>query len=78
MKRSRPSAAAPEREQPPAVETFERVMTGGVIVDRGPGEPHREMWFDVSVAGLDLLAAESETTTYPVPHPGRSKTRSEK
>jgi hypothetical protein len=78
MKRSRPSSAAAEREQHPTLETFERVMTSGVIVDRGPGEQHREMWFDVSVAGLDLLAAESETTTYPLPQPGRSKTRSDK
>jgi hypothetical protein len=60
MRRHTPAATHPEQERHPAVDTFERVMTSGVFVDGGPFEQHRELWFDVSVAGRDLLALESE------------------
>src|SRR5438132_4215020 len=61
----RRSPSCPEREQHPALETLERVMTSGVIVDRGRSEQHRETWFDLSVAGFDLLGVESDISTWP-------------
>ena len=66
MKRHTPADAQPDQERHPAVDTFERVMTSGVFVDGGPSEQRREMWFDVSVAGRDLLALESETSIDPL------------
>jgi hypothetical protein len=61
MKRPTPADTHPRQERHPTVDMFERVMTSGVVVDRGPSEQHREMWFDVSVAGLDLLAVENDS-----------------
>ena len=74
MKRRSSPPSSPERDEHPAIETFERVLTSGVMVDRGQRDQHRERWFDLSVAGLDLLAAESDSWTHPLPHPGRFKT----
>jgi hypothetical protein len=41
MRRNSPAATL-EREEHPILETFERVLNSGVIVDRSSGEDRRE------------------------------------
>jgi hypothetical protein len=61
MKRRALAATHPAQERHPTLDTFERVMTSGVVVDRGPSEQDRQRWLDASLAGRDLLAVEFES-----------------
>jgi hypothetical protein len=48
--------APPLRRDPhPTLETFERVLYNGVMVDRGPEDRRRSMWSAVPLGGADLL-----------------------
>jgi hypothetical protein len=61
----RPSShIPPQRVQHPALETFERVMNNGIVVDCRSGE--RSTAADVSEAGVNLLSVESDISTYPI------------
>src|SRR5712671_6553908 len=67
MKSSLSPHTPPERVQHPAVETFERVMNNGIVVECDWGG-RGAMSFDVSVAGVDvdLLGAAPDNSTHPI------------
>jgi hypothetical protein len=47
-----------ERDRHPTLETFERVLSKGVMVERGPADRRRGLWDSSSVAGVALLEFE--------------------
>ena len=52
------------RDEHPTLETFERVLNRGVMVDRGPEDRRRGFWDTESVAGGDLLDVDFVQPTY--------------
>jgi hypothetical protein len=48
----------------PAVETFERVLNNGVVVDYSGNR--REALHDISVAGVDVVGADYDSSSYPI------------
>ena len=53
-----------ERDRHPTLETFERVLSKGVMVERGPADRRRGLWDSSSVAGVALLEFEGNTSTH--------------
>jgi hypothetical protein len=69
MKRS-----PPERQRHPTLETYERVMRHGVVIDRTSGEETaRDVWFGVSLAAIDVYGFDSDAAPPPPLRRPRSK-----
>ena len=46
------------KDQHPMLETFERVLSKGVMVERGPADRRRSLWESSSIGGAALLEYE--------------------
>jgi hypothetical protein len=52
------------RDQHPMLETFERVLSRGVMVERGPADRRRSLWESSSIGGVALLESEESEPGY--------------
>ena len=53
-----------ETDRHPTLETFERVLGKGVMVERGPADRRRGLWDSDGVAGVALLEYEGTAPSH--------------